>query len=170
MYSIQTKEADHGIKALTIQITDLIGSGGSYFFNMKNMKILAIIMLSGVFSYLNCSKNPATEKVYRIWIQNNSFGIINFLVSYNFPDTIIPDQYNNIAGIKTNDRTPYDSREDWETVFKKTKLGIISVFFFSPDTITKYGWNDVRNNYRILKRKEITLQELKSHQWTVFYP
>ena len=137
---------------------------------MKNMKLLICFAWITIFSASSCEKNPFVERVYSIKVQNNSNSSINFLVSYNYPDTIIPDQYNSVSSIRAKDYTPLDSKQEWSTEFAKTKAGKLSFFFFNPDTITNYGWEKVRSDYKILKRKEVTLQDVQNNQWTVTYP
>ena len=138
---------------------------------MKHMKIFICIIMGLVFFAPSCKhKDPLVEKAYGIWVQNNSNVIINYLVSYNYPDTIIPDQYSNLAGIKAMNKGDYQSKKDWDAVFAENNASKISFFFFSPDTITKYGWNDVRSGYKILKRKDLSLQDLKNSNYTVTYP
>ena len=64
---------------------------------MKNMKTLCFT-LAAICSVYSCKENPFVERVYGIKVQNNANFIINYLVSYNYPDTIIPDQYNSLRG------------------------------------------------------------------------
>lgn len=135
------------------------------------MRII-ICLLIGVISLIYSCKNKSSlvERTYGIWVQNNSNSIISYLVGYSYPDTIIPDQYNNLVGVKAMDKGDYQSKKDWDAVFAEKNASKISFFFFSPDTIAKYGWNTVRSNYKVLKRADFTLQELKNGSYTVSFP
>ena len=123
---------------------------------MNKLKILICFLGTTIFYLSSCE--PLAEKVYFMKVQNRTDNIITYLVSYNYPDTLIPDEYNKLSGIGKMDYTPFDSKEQWDAVFADKKASKISFFFFSPDTITKYGWNNVMSGYKILKRKDFTLQ------------
>lgn len=132
-----------------------------------NRFICTLIVLAGSFS--SC-KTPPFDHAYRIKIQNNSTKLIGYLASYNYPDTTIPDQQDQLSGVSPNDYTPKDSKEDWGSVLGRAPGKKISIFFFSPDTITKYGWQTVRSNYNILARKDFSIQNLDTSHYTITYP
>ncbi len=117
-----------------------------------------------------CKEPEGVEKVYRIKLTNNTAHVLNYLNSYNYPDTLIPDLYNNLRGIREMDFAYFDSKKEWSNVFSENGASKISFFFFSPDTINAYGWNDVRNNYRVLARKDFTIQELENSSYNINYP
>ena len=100
----------------------------------------------------------------------NKIKLIEFLINYGYPDTLIPDLSSNLSGINAFDYTPYDSRKNWDEVFDEKNATKISFFFFSIDTIAKYGWDSVRANYKILKRNDYTLKDLQNSEYTVSYP
>jgi hypothetical protein len=124
---------------------------------MRNMNIILGLILSIVCSASSCKKSSLVERVYSIKVQNNSSNVINYLVSYNYLNTLIPDDQANLRGLKANDYGSYDNKEDWDVVLGKTKGGKIIFFFFSSDTIAKYGWSKVRGND-------------KNSQYSVVYP
>ncbi len=115
-------------------------------------------------------KVPPFDRVYRFWVKNNSQKSIAFLVSYNYPDTIIPDAYNKIRGVSPGSKTSYDSKEKWEDVFSKLPADTLSIFIFDGDTLSKYDWQVVRNNYKILKRYDISLDDLYNNNGIIAYP
>ena|SRR5208283_1311273 len=136
---------------------------------MKKIKICIFYFLAILSLASNC-KHPLVDHDYFIKVQNNTNTSIVYLVSNNYPDTLIPNQYNNLSGIRPHDYTPYTSSEDWTIVFAQTKAGKLSFFFFNIDTLSKYGWQNVISYYRILKRKDVTYQDVENNQWIVTYP
>ena len=134
------------------------------------MNIFIYLVVITICCASSCKKNNFFEGAYRIRVQNNTNVTIAYLVSYSYPDTIIPDQYNNLSGIQKMDYTPFDSKVEWDKVFTEKKASKISFFFFSPDTIAKYGWDNVRSGYRVLMRKDFTLKELQNTNYKVTYP
>ncbi|NLL27401.1 MAG: hypothetical protein GX259_01250 [Bacteroidales bacterium] len=68
------------------------------------------------------------------------------------------------------ERTPYDSKEKWEKVFKKLPKDTLSIFIFDSDTLAKYSWDRIRSDYNILKRYDLSLKDLETQNWTISYP
>lgn len=135
---------------------------------MKNTFKLSILL----FFLLSASacKDPPFDRVYRFWIENKSDKFINFLVSDTYPDTTIPDIYNKIKGVSSGSKRPYDSDKKWEDVFDKLPSDTLSIFIFSDNTISNYDWQIIRTNYMILKRYDISLDDLENQKWIITYP
>lgn len=58
--------------------------------------------------------------------------------------------------------------EYWITELEETKLPI-TIFLFSKDTVNKIPWTKIRNEYKILKRLELSRGELDSLNWQITY-
>lgn len=43
-------------------------------------------------------------------------------------------------------------------------------FVFSRDTLRKYSWEEIKRDYKILKRYDITGRQLNDQNWTITYP
>jgi hypothetical protein len=43
-------------------------------------------------------------------------------------------------------------------------------FLFSTDTLRKYSWEEIKRDYKVLKRYDITGGELNKLDWTLTYP
>ena len=43
-------------------------------------------------------------------------------------------------------------------------------FLFSTDTLKKYSWEEIKRDYKVLKRYDITGGELNKLDWTLTYP
>lgn len=134
---------------------------------MKNL--LSIIIFLGCWAG-TCKKNPFVEKVYSIRVVNDSTADVTSLISYEYSDTSIPNDYNRMAGIRSLDFRYFDSRKPWKDVLASLPNDTLSLFFFSVDTIKRYGWEVTRDQYKILKRYDLSLKDLKQLNWTVTYP
>ena len=44
------------------------------------------------------------------------------------------------------------------------------VFVFDADVIENYSWETIVENYMILKRYELSLEDLKNRHWIIEYP
>ena len=135
---------------------------------MKNTFKLSILL----FFLLSASacKDPPFDRVYSFWLENKSDKFINFLVSDTYPDTTIPDTYNKIKGVSSGSKASYDSYKKWEDVFDKLPSDTLSIFIFSDNTISNYDWQIIRTNYMILKRYDISLDDLENQKWIITYP
>ena len=47
---------------------------------------------------------------------------------------------------------------------------VLMVFFFDRDTILHYSWEEVRADYKVLRRYDLSLSDLEAMDWTVEYP
>lgn len=135
------------------------------------LKQTFLIMISILCMAGSCDKAPlGAKKVYSFWIKNNSDISISYLVGQSYPDTIVPNEEESLLMLETDDRRPYDQSEKWEDFFAQLPADTLSVFFFDNDTLAKYGFEQIRSDYNILKRKDVSLQDLKFNSYTVTYP
>lgn len=118
-----------------------------------------------------CNKPFMAESVYSIWLKDNSGKGFSFLVSKVYPDTLIPDNYNGIRGVPANDKIPYDFHErKWSDVFENLPADTLSIFIFSNDTLLLYNWQQIRAEYKILKRYDLSRQDIEARNYTITYP
>lgn len=141
---------------------------------MKQM-IKTIIFLLLISSLYKCEK--AMDNKYAVYLENNvSYSIgCYFGLGGDFgtlyPDTTLPvnNQYV-IAEVKSGSRYIYDSGIEWEEIYSKLPQDTMSVFIFHSDTLDKYNWEEVRDGYKVLKRYDLSLEDLKQNNWTITYP
>ncbi|MBI5220031.1 MAG: hypothetical protein HY958_13980 [Bacteroidia bacterium] len=141
------------------------------------MKLFFIQFCIGIFL---CLLSGCEKKVFRgiddkLRIKNNSGRIIFFAGSPNYPDTVIPN-YNpkndvDRLMLKPNEEKGLEVSGTWEDQFNSNiKSGNLLIFIFDNDTLSKYTWDQVRTQYKILKRYQLTKQHLDSVAWRVNYP
>jgi len=141
---------------------------------MKNMiKIFATILL--IANLYKCENIP--YKRYDISLMNNSEHSIGcyFALGGNFgtyyPDTLLPATNHYIINeIKSGKIHYYDSGIKWEEIFFNLPKDTLSVFIFHTDTLTEYTWNEVRDKYMILKRYDLSLDDLRRLNFKITYP
>jgi len=122
---------------------------------------------------------PKTELSYPIYIYNETD---NQSIGYYFavggryascyPDTLLPKDnifvYNK--NIKPMEHFHYDSQMRWDKVFQLLPKDTLSIFIFSSDTLNKYDWEEMRKGYKILKRYDLSIQDLDLLGYGVYYP
>ncbi|NDV79780.1 hypothetical protein [Dysgonomonas sp. 511] len=134
---------------------------------MKKNLLLAtgIILMASMFTAC-----PDFEGEY-IWLRNNSdLNVVGYvggedLGEPTYPDTLLPSKNLTRHVSKAASAPQYYFRKD----IKNSK---VCVFFLDNDTIAKYGWDKVRDEYMILKRVDVDEKYLrqKDVNWTVEYP
>ena len=87
--------------------------------------------------------------------------------SYNYPDTNLATNKPLLQTISPYASTKVISKEKWEDVLPKDTL---IIFILSKDTVDKYTWEKIRSTYNILKRYDLSLEDLENLSWTVIYP
>jgi hypothetical protein len=130
------------------------------------MKAMKIIMCFWAVLLLNTCKFPDEQTFFTI--TNNTNHSISYYVGTLYPDTFIVQNKPTLRTIQ-----PVSSFKDsdwgtWEERFSKIEK--LSVFIFHTDTLNKYTWEEVRDNYMILKRYDLSLDDLKQCNFTVTYP
>lgn len=127
---------------------------------MNLLYILSIILIS-----FGCEK--PVDKVYSIRVENSSNDTIQFYASYVYPDTTIVSEKPRLKLAYPNKYGHIDSKEKWEDVLPKDTL---IVFIFSKDTVDAYSWEDLRTEYNVLKRYDLSISDLEAMNWTITYP
>lgn len=115
----------------------------------------------------SCEK--LVDHAYIIKIQNNSNDTIQFYESYNYPDTTIDVTKPRLKMVYPSKYSSLESKKDWDEVLVSPK-DTISIFILSKDTVNKYSWDKIRSDYNILKRYDLSLDDLEKRSWTITYP
>ena len=105
---------------------------------------------------------------------NNSNMVILCELDFDYPDTSL-HEYGHGNGrsveIDPGSKERFSMPGSWESeINHRNSLGISSFFIVSLDTISKYGWETVRQTYNILERRDMTVEDLKNNNWTLNYP
>lgn len=125
-----------------------------------------VLLFFPLFLFSFGCKKPM-DKVYSIRIENKSNETILFFASYNYPDTSIASEKPILDIVYPNDYGNIDSKEKWEDVLPNN---IIVIFILSKDTVDTYNWTDIRSEYRILNRYDLSIEQLRGLNWIVTYP
>ena len=131
---------------------------------------LMVLILSFLASCKDKNGCPAGSNCqYSIKINNASNSAILTYYQLNFPDTIIQENTPNFSKATENTYCYIDSDVKWEDVIKKNVNNTITIFVLDFDTTQKYQWSAIRNEYKILKRFELSSDSLGKLGWTLTY-
>ena len=129
------------------------------------MNILFLLLV--VLCSVRCEK--LVDHVYSVKIQNNTNDTLLFFESYNYPDTSIVQNKPILIRVYPKDYNFLDSMDAWDVVLVPPK-DTLSIFILSKDTVDKYNWELIRSDNNILKRYDLSLNDLKRMNWTITYP
>lgn len=110
----------------------------------------------------------------RMMIINNSSHTIYFYDSFAYPDTTLRSEDNPINSPETNSvlagatLTNRIKQGGWEGEFKYHDT--LMIFIFDETTLKTIPWDTIRKNYMILKRYDLSLEDLVKLDWIVTYP
>ncbi|MEO6683368.1 MAG: hypothetical protein ABIN48_11165 [Ginsengibacter sp.] len=134
------------------------------------MKKIIIPILLFVSCSSTCKKNPFVERVYSIKVANDAdYACITF-ESRIYPDTALPANVPYYSTAFPEDYAVIDSKTEWSNVYKKFPADTLSIFILNSDTVKVNEWGIIRSGYKILKRYDLSLEDLKKLNWTITYP
>ncbi|HEY5507722.1 MAG TPA: hypothetical protein VIK29_03555 [Paludibacter sp.] len=138
------------------------------------MKITTGILFTLLLMAFSCDK--IADHVYSITVKNNTSHDIqatpglgpNYMSSY--PDTAIPELKPDLVPIAPNGYSYLDLSAKWETIFPRLPADTLSIYIFSTDTLNVYDWSKIRTGYKVLKRYDLSLDDLQKSNYTITYP
>ena len=133
---------------------------------------LIVIM---VLSSNRCKNPPFVDVFHVITIHNKSNESINFhdlslRGVLHYPDTTLP--VSKPILVKVNATSSFDilSKEEWSEILKKLPADTLSIFIFDALVYEGTKWEEIRNDYKILKRYDLSIEDLERLNYTVTYP
>jgi len=141
---------------------------------MNKIKLLLLVSITLLILLSSCEN--LFEKWYSIRIENNSDNKIFVSAGCgrygmtSYPDTLLPDLEPSLLSVNTGDFNYLRSGIPWKDIIKQQPENVLSIYFFNTDTIEKYGWNKIKQGNKVMQRREISLEEMQSMNWTITYP
>lgn len=136
------------------------------------MKSILISTLAIILLAISCDK----DKSYTIKVENNSLKGIQVTAGspgygmFSYPDTTLPIKKPSLTYIEANDYNYLINRFKWEEEIPKLLKDTLSIYFFNADTINAYGWDKIQSNYKVMRRYDLSVQDLQKTNWIVTYP
>ncbi len=107
-----------------------------------------------------------------IRLNNHSDKPIYYQISYDYPNIEIPvtNEYLILKKEKSNSYI-LDSPESWNEVFTDYfPSDTLLIFYFDPDTIKQYSWDEIRRGNKIICKNIYSKQDLQAAGWEIHYP
>lgn len=133
--------------------------------------MFVILMLSSN----RCKNPPLVDLFHVITIHNQSKVTINFYElglesTLHYPDTILPLSKPILIKINANAFFDILSKKEWDEVLKELPADTLSIFIFDAMVYEGTEWEEIRNDYKILKRYDLSIEDLERLNYTVTYP
>jgi hypothetical protein len=144
---------------------------------MKTIKLILVTVPILLLANACPDKDMDSEFVdSSITIQNNTDkALLRYFDFYNYPDTnlAIDNPFNNAKQEELASIPPQNSaeqKEAWIKYFEQTNTTKLMLFLLDYETVKSIEWDTIKANYLILKRYDLSLQDLENMNWTVTYP
>jgi len=137
-----------------------------------------MILLMIIFLLVNSSacEELAMDREYTIDLENRAdYSIGCYFATGGKYGTFYPDSLP-----ETNNYVTYDISEvnmpgymgslKWSKFFRELPHDTLSVFIFHTDTLKNNSWEEVRDHYKILKRYDLSQDDLEKMHWKIVYP
>ena len=135
---------------------------------------MKVIVVFSIFFLLLTACENNKDVVNRILINNNSdLDRMSFLVggfgsNAIFPDTILPVEDINIRNFGRSTR--FGNGTDFIRIINELPKDTLSFYFFDPNVIENEGWEKVRDEYLVLRRYDLSEDDLRTLDFTVPFP
>jgi len=113
---------------------------------------------------------------YGIKIENNSSNLLYVSAGCSrygmtsYPDTLLPVSKPSLLSVSSNDFNGLRSSNKWEEVIEQQPFKKLSIYFFNADTINQYEWEEIKQGYKVMERRDLSLEDLEGMNWTITYP
>jgi hypothetical protein len=127
----------------------------------------------------SCSNHGNSLSKYSYTVYNQSDNTIYFAegfgARYNgmnlYPDTALPANKPLLYIVRAHQSLPNGvNYDDWSTMFNSLPTDTLSVYVFSAETLDNSSWDDIKTGYKILKRYDLSLDDIKKLNNNISYP
>ena len=137
------------------------------------MKLLQFILIIGlIFILTACPEKDLSSPDSTIVFINNTTDTLQFYDEFRMlSDTALPTytiRYYEKTKLLPFSETKYP--DAFIRTFNDLDNHVLMIFLFKKSELDNYSWEEVQNDYRILKRYDLSLQDLENNNWTIEYP
>jgi len=139
-----------------------------------NSRRLIYVVISAIWLLFSAAKCSMESRTYPIWVYNNTNHYIDVLLSHGgplYPDTLLPESnYDKLNPVKPGLGRQYANTLTYREFIQSYNSDTIIIFIFHTDTLSKYTWEEIREYYKILKRYDVSYQEMEKLNGRIYYP
>jgi len=141
---------------------------------MKKVLLLLVLLVA----LTQCKKFPM-DRLYSLYVKNHSDYSIIYVLRMNQEtstvyDTILGNNPPSIDHVTTilsgQNKALLQGSVKISSYFDNVPSDTISIYLFHIDTLKNNTWADVRDGYKILKRYDLSLEDLEYLDYKLSYP
>lgn len=125
------------------------------------------------FQVVTCCNNLHVN----IKLKNKTSKVLYTLQDYNYPNTNAYKDRNaptpnfyKVLPFEVTDGALSTFNSSYESVFiHRIPSDTLMIFLFDGNVLEEKGWDYIRENNLVLKRYDITLEDLQKMNWTITY-
>ena len=136
------------------------------------MKYVTFLFIGILFVFTTCSNDKDKDCHNAITIVNNSDKAIYYYPSSEYPDTLSLNPNPATSGNDFRIEKFSSKQDEYRSCIEGKFLIIYKYMYFIYDAqiLETTPWDTVVKKYMILKRYELTLQDLQKSNWTITFP
>lgn len=140
----------------------------------KHWIILVLASTIWLIYTAGCERDRSGDPI-ELFVQNVSNDTIVVAQQYTFPDTSLINYKETSARngmvVYPNDENKFWAFSGWrQQIIERNVNGVITLVIYSMDTIRKYPFEKIQEDYNTLARFDLTIEELETQNWTITYP
>lgn len=155
---------------------DMITTHGNIIDNTIIMKKGHFIFLFfAIFTFQSCELFGDT--FYLIELNNKSDHDIRFAIGtagtqYVYPDTLMTQNKSDmgLASLPSGINTFIGKGTPWEDRFRQLPKDTLSFYIFNKDTLNTYTWETIRDEYKIMVRYDLSIEDIQFLNYKIIYP
>ena len=140
--------------------------------------MLTICLFCIALSATKCDKPPLAEEFFAITIQNHSsdtiyadLGLGGKSPFAQYSDTTLPVGKPTLMYILPHGSSyHFDFRKPQEQIVDELIADTLSIYIFSKAVYHDTSWSNVRSGYQVLKRYDLSIENLKQLDFKIPYP
>ncbi len=109
---------------------------------------------------------------------NNANHSVFSIITFNYPDTSLQQNGSCIGCfVEINANSSYqhfyfpNSKYGWKShIVDRNLQNTLTMFIIHKDTLNKYSFEQIQEDYNILKRYDLSIDDLEKQDWTLTYP
>ncbi len=140
------------------------------------MKKEILLLTSGLILTLSsCDEKILGETFYTLTLKNNTEGSIYFVAydefsALQYPDTVLPLTAPYLTKIEAKRQFKIHERTPWQELLSELSADTLSIFFFADNIYEDSSWSAISNQYLILKRYDLSIDDLERVNFKLPYP
>lgn len=124
-----------------------------------------------LYLLLNISCSCRKEQQTNIYFYNNSSKMIWVLCSFSYPDTLFINTIGGGYKVEPNTKKALSMKNGWDIEIERNNSYNYLILFTLDDSIAKiYSDEEISDSNLILKRYDLSIEQLKALNWTIAYP